>query len=78
MKTSNPASYDKIFATTPNVVIPSHRALYINCSQDGTIIFTNLDKTTTTVIFVGGNILLPLQINKWVAGTGIFTVNALL
>ena len=78
MKTSNPASYDKIFATTSGTVIPSHRALLINCTSTGSISITNLDKSTTSLTMETGLILIPLQINKWTTVTGTFTITALL
>lgn len=76
MKTSNPASYDKIFTTTSGTVIPSHRGLLINCSTAGAITITNLDGSTASVNFQEGNVLLPLQINKWTSGSGTFTISA--
>ena len=76
MKTSNPASYDKIFATTSATVIPSHRGLLINCSAAATITITNLDGSTASVNFQTGNVLLPLQINKWTLGSGTITISA--
>ena len=74
MKTSNPPSYDKIFnikyAGTDTVArgatIPEHRGLLIIATATNTTFsFTNIDGTTTTMTFVSGSIVLPLQIKSY-------------
>ena len=74
MRTSNPPSYDKIFAiysgsgTLTDYVVPSHRGLLlINTSTTTTTTsttITNIDGTTVTLAIAPGATLLPLQIWK--------------
>ena len=74
MRTSNPPSYDKIFAiysasgTLTNYEVPSHRGLLlINTSTTTTTTsttITNIDGTTVTLAIAPGVTLLPLQIWK--------------
>jgi len=74
MRTSNPPSYDKIFAiysatgTLTDYVVPSHRGLLlINTSTTTTATsttITNIDGTTVTLAIAPGVTLLPLQIWK--------------
>lgn len=87
LRSSNPASYDKIFTirrgATASVaegdVIPNHRALYILCISTGTITFTNLDNTTSVVDFIQNvPVVLPLQVKKYAVSSGTFNIYGLL
>lgn len=74
MRTSNPPSYDKIFAiysatgSLTNYVVPSHRGLLlINTSTSTTTTsttITNIDGSTVTLAIAPGATLLPLQVWK--------------
>lgn len=87
LRSSNPASYDKIFtirrgATSTILesdVVPSHRALYILCTITGAITFTNLDGTTSVVDFIQNvPVVLPVQIKKYAVSSGTFNIYGLL
>lgn len=75
LRTSNPPSYDNIFAirrgaTTPEyaslATLPGHRGLYIATSAIVEVTFTNLDGTTSLVRFPSGvSLVLPLQIKSY-------------
>ena len=83
MKTSNPPSYDQIFAIkvagtdtiAKTVTLPNHRALLITASATNTAFtFTNLDNTTVSMTFVAGSLILPLQIKSYTYTTTQTTV----
>ena len=78
MKTSNPVSYDKIFATTANTAIsPDHRALLLSNEFDGEVVFTNLNGIVSSITFAPGNHFLPLRIKQWNSSGSVFYVYGL-
>jgi hypothetical protein len=74
LRTSNPPSYDNIFAIRRGATadyaslatLPGHRGLYIATSAIVEVTFTNLDGTTSLVRFPSGvSLVLPLQIKSY-------------
>jgi hypothetical protein len=74
IRTSNPPSYDKIFAIkvagtdtiAEDATIPAHRGLLVVATaNNSTFTFTNLDGTTAAMQFTTGSIVLPLQIKSY-------------
>jgi len=77
IRTSNPPSYDKIFAiyTAAAVIasgatLPGHRGLYIATTSTAELTLTNIDGTTAVVRFPANTqIVLPLQIKSYTTPT---------
>jgi hypothetical protein len=81
MRTSNPASYDKIFqiygasgTSNKDTVISPHRGLLLvnsSASVDTTVTVKNIDNTEITLAIASGATVLPLQVQ----GIGISSPN---
>lgn len=79
MKTSNLASYDKIFETTVNTAIsPDHRALLVISDFAGELLITNFDGTVGSLFFDGPTMtIVSLRIKKYDFSGSVFYVYGL-